>query len=105
MLRDVAMATNFGTKILLTGFRGTIATRQLLMEGVSVVDSQNADIANARHPRVVAIEPFFGFLYMGCTLAPPGECDCTIHVQQRCGLLLNYFDHLLLLGHIAVLRT
>ena len=38
-----------------------------------------------------------GFLYMGCTLAPPGECDWTIRVQRRCGPMSIYFDHLLLL--------
>ena len=32
-LRVVAMATNFGTKIAITGFVRTIATRQLAMEG------------------------------------------------------------------------
>ena len=32
-LRDVAMATNFGTKIAITGFVRTIATRRLVMEG------------------------------------------------------------------------
>jgi len=31
MLRDVAMATNYGTKIVITGFVWTIATRQLLV--------------------------------------------------------------------------
>jgi len=31
--RDVAMTTNFGTKITITGFVRTIATRQLVMEG------------------------------------------------------------------------
>jgi len=35
VLRDVAMATNFGTRIAINcGFVSTIATRQLLMEGV-----------------------------------------------------------------------
>ena len=33
VLRDVAMATNFETKIAITGFVRTIATRQLVMEG------------------------------------------------------------------------
>jgi len=33
MLKDVAMATNFGTKITITGFLRTIATRQFVMEG------------------------------------------------------------------------
>jgi len=32
--RVVAMATNFGTKLLLTGFVWTILTRQLVMKGV-----------------------------------------------------------------------
>jgi len=34
VLRDVAMATNFGTKIAITDFVRTIGTRQLVMEGV-----------------------------------------------------------------------
>jgi len=33
-LRVVAIATNFGTKITITGFVRTTATRQLAMEGV-----------------------------------------------------------------------
>ena len=33
-LRDVSMATNFGTKIGITGFVRMIATRQLVTEGV-----------------------------------------------------------------------
>jgi len=49
----------------------------------------------------------FGFLYMMCTLAPAEEYDSAVHVRRRCGLMSNYFDHLLLLllGRIAVLRT
>ena len=37
-------------------------------------------------------QPFFGFLYMGCTL--PGEYECTVRLRRRCGLMSNYFDHL-----------
>jgi len=33
----------------------------------------------------------------GCTLAQPGEYDGTFHMQRRCWLISNYFDHLLLL--------
>ena len=33
VLRDVAMATNFATKIAITDFVGMIATRQLVMDG------------------------------------------------------------------------
>jgi len=29
-----------------------------------------------------------------CTLAPPEEYDWTVHVQRRCDLMSNYFDHL-----------
>ena len=41
------------------------------------------------------------------TLAPSGEYNFIVCLQQRCILMLNYFDHLLflLLGCIAVLRT
>jgi len=52
----------------------------------------------------VAMTTIFGFLYMGCTLAPPGKYDWTV-VRRRCGLRSNYFDHLLLLERIAVLRS
>jgi len=68
-----------------------------------VVSRPNADIANTLHLRVVAMATIFGFLYMGCTLAPPGEYVWTVRVRQRCSLMSNYFDHLLLLGSIAVL--
>jgi len=29
------------------------------------------------------------------TLAPPGEYDWIVHLRRRCGLMSNYFDHLL----------
>ena len=45
-LRDVAMATNFVTKIAITGFVFTIATRRLVMEGVLVVGRHSAAIAD-----------------------------------------------------------
>jgi len=41
-------------------------------------------------------QPFFGFIYVGCTLAPRGEYDCTVRVRRRRGLMSKYFDHLLL---------
>jgi len=40
--------------------------------------------AEERHPT----------LYMGCTLAPPGEYSWTVRLRRRCGLVSNYFDHL-----------
>jgi len=40
--------------------------------------------AEERHPT----------LYMGCTLAPPGEYYWTARLRRRCGLMSNYFDHL-----------
>jgi len=32
---------------------------------------------------------------MGCTLAPPGQYEWTVRVLRWCGLVSNYFDHLL----------
>jgi len=40
-----------------------------------VVGRQNADIADTLHLRDLAMATSFDFLYMGCTLAPPGEYD------------------------------
>jgi len=51
--------------------------------------------------RDVAMGTIFVFLYMGWTFAPPGEY---VRVWS-CGLMSNYFDHLLLLGNMAVLRS
>ena len=48
-LRVVAMATNAETKIAITGFVWTIATRHLVMEGVWVVGRQNADTKGHCH--------------------------------------------------------
>jgi len=44
---------------------------------------------------------------MGCTSGSPGECDWTVHVRRRCGLLSNYFDHLLnfILRYIDAVTT
>ena len=37
------------------------------------------------------------YISCGCTLAPLDWCDWTVRVRRRCGLMSNYFDHLLLL--------
>jgi len=58
------MATNFRTKIAVTGFVGMIATRRLVMEGVLVVGRQNADIADTLQPRDIAMAITF-WLSMG----------------------------------------
>jgi len=63
-----------------------------------VVGLQNADISDTLHLRDVPMVTIFGFLNMGCTLAPPGEYDWIVHVRWRCGLMSNYFDHLLFLA-------
>jgi len=59
MLTDVAMTTNFGTKIAITCFVRKIATRQLVMKWVWVVGQQIADIANTLHLRDVAMATIF----------------------------------------------
>jgi len=46
------------------------------MEGFEcMVGQQNADIADTLQLRDVAMATIFVFLYMMCTLAPPGEYD------------------------------
>jgi len=66
------MTTNFGTKIAITGFVRTIATSQLVMEGVLVVSRQNADNASTLHLRDVAMATTFwlsmGYNF-GCVIA------------------------------------
>jgi len=53
-----------------------------------VVGRQNADIADT-------LATIFGFLCMGCALVPPVKYDWTVNVWWQCGLMSNYFDHLL----------
>jgi len=66
-----------------------------------VVDQQNADIVDTLQLRDVAVATIFVFLYMGCTLAPPGEYDWTVCVRRWCGLMSNYFDHLFTIVQVA----
>jgi len=47
------------------------------MEEGWVVGQQNADIADTVHLREI-VATIFVFLYMGCTLAPPGEYDWAV---------------------------
>jgi len=88
VLRDAATATNFGTKIAITGFVWTIVTRLLVMEGVWVVGQQNADIADTlqlrRRCRGNHFLAFYIWVHTG-----------HLRVRRRCGLMSNYFDHLL----------
>jgi len=76
-LRVVVIATNFETKIAINCLCVNDSDyRRLVTEwGLSMVGRQNADIADTLHLRDVAMATIFGFLYMGCTLAPPGEYD------------------------------
>jgi len=70
------------------------------MEGILVAGQQNAHISDTLQRRDVAMATISVFPYTGCTLAPPGEYEWTVHVQRRCGLMSNYFDHLFYLLHI-----
>ena len=56
--RDVALATNFWTKICITGFVRTISTMERGLSG----RIQTAYIADALHLRDVAIATIFPFL-------------------------------------------
>ena len=75
-LRDVTMATpfclsmgyNFGSMIV----SDTLFDSRGLVFGVKLSDE---DIADFQLLRDVAMATIFGFLYMGCRLAPPEEYD------------------------------
>ena len=62
-----------------------------------MVGQENANIADSLQLRDVAMATIFVFLYIRCTLVPPGEYDRTVRVWRRCGLMSSYFDHLLTL--------
>jgi len=75
-VRDVAMATTFWLSM---GYNfGCMIASDTLFDfwgwvfGVKLSDE---DIADFEVLRDVAIVIVFGFLYMGCTLTPPGEYD------------------------------
>ena len=78
-LRGIAMATtfslsmgyNFGCMIAIDTLfdcRGGFSASSYPMKTIQNI----ADYEVLRH---VAMATIFGFLYMGCTLAPPGEYD------------------------------
>ena len=75
-LRDVAMATPF---CLSMGYNfGCMIASDTLFDSrgwVFGVKLSNEDIADIEVLRDVAMSTIFGFLYMGCTLAPPDEYD------------------------------
>jgi len=65
--------------------------------GISAGDDQHQTEDDSTCTQALSIHSLRwigGFLYMGCTLAPPGEYDWTVRVLRRCGLMSNYFDHL-----------
>ena len=69
------MATNFGTKIAINWLCVDDSDKAIGYEGGLSGRRQNADSADALHLRDVAMATIFGFLYMGCILAPPEQYD------------------------------
>ena len=101
-LRDVATTTTFWLSMGYN-FVCMIARDTLLdSRGGFGVKLSDEDVADFEVLRDFAIATIFGFLYMGCSLAPPGEHDCTVRVWRRCGLMSNYFDNMLLLRPYCV---
>jgi len=93
-LRDVAMAISFWLSV---GYDFSCVIASVWFLGwVFVVKLSHKDIAKIEVLMDVVMATIFGFLYMGCTLAQPGKYDWTDRVRRRCGLMSNYFDHLLL---------
>jgi len=76
VLRDVAMTTNFWLSM---GYNfGCMIASDMLFDSrgwVFRVKLSDEDIAEIECLRVFAMAIIFVFLYMGCTLAPPGEYD------------------------------
>jgi len=98
-IRDVAMATTFWLSIGYN-FGCMIASDTMLILGVVFgFKLSDEDIADFEVIRQVAMATIFGFLYMGCTLAPPGEYNRTVRVWRRCGLVSNYFDLVIIRPH------
>jgi len=61
-----------------------------------VVGRQNADTADILHTGDVAMASIFWLsVHIQRILASPGEYKSTVHVWRRCGLMSNYFYHLL----------
>ena len=76
VLQGVAMATNFGTKIAITGFvRKTATIGNCLWRGFECWPIECRYCRYLAPIRDVAMATICGFLYMGCTLASPGEYD------------------------------
>ena len=70
-VKDIAMATTFWFSM---GYNfGCMIASDMLFD--SVVRLFDEAIADFEVLRDVAIATIFGFLYMGCTLVPPGEYD------------------------------
>jgi len=78
VLRDFAMATNFVAKIAIKWLcvnDGTYAIGYAGIAGGLSGRPTECRYCPYLHLRDVAMATIFGFLYMGCTLAPPGEYD------------------------------
>jgi len=90
------MATNFGTKIVITGFVTMIATRQLVIErGLSGLPTE------CRYSRHLAPQgrchgnhflAFYIWVHIGATW----RIRLNRRLRRQCGLMSNYFDRLLL---------
>jgi len=88
-LRGVAMATNFGTKIAVTGFVRTIATRQLVMEGRgSVVGRYLAHRGRCHGNHFLT---FCIWVHIGAIWRIRLNRPCVAAMR----LVSDYFDHLL----------
>ena len=74
-LRDVAMATTFCLSI---GYNfGCMIARDTLFDSRGRFSGSSSPMKTAGFEvlREIAMATIFGFLYMGCTLAPPEEYD------------------------------
>ena len=80
VLRDVAMATNSGMQFAIIGFVGY--NFGCMIASDMLFDSRSGFLGSSYPMKTQPISRFEGmlswqplWLYMGCTLAPPGEYD------------------------------
>jgi len=91
------------------GSRSPYAKEQLLGKNMCGCARQHSAVSYAKIAKPVKMP--FGLwtrvgwrkhVLHGGTLAPPGEYDWTFRVLRRCGLVLNYFDHLFCFNNIPI---
>jgi len=92
-LRDVAMATTFCIPMGYN-FSGMIVSHTMF-NFIFGVKLSEEDIVDFEHLRGVAMGTIFWLFIYGAHIGATWRIRLNLNVLQRCGLMSNYFDHLL----------